>query len=79
LELCRAELHGILDSDGKVLAHCKGGLGRAGMVAARLLVERGVSPDEAIASVRRVRPGAIETGLQERYLRAILPTTCWTR
>jgi ADP-ribosyl-[dinitrogen reductase] hydrolase len=44
-----------------VLVHCKGGLGRAGTVAARLLVELGVSPPEAVRQVREVRPGAIET------------------
>ena len=28
-------------------AHCRGGLGRAGTIAARLLVEFGVAPEEA--------------------------------
>ena len=44
---------------GKVLIHCRGGLGRAGLVAALLLVEEGVSPPEAIRRVRAARPGAI--------------------
>jgi len=52
-----------------VLVHCRGGLGRAGMIAARLLVELGLEPSSAIASVRRARPGAIETSEQERYVR----------
>jgi protein-tyrosine phosphatase len=69
--LASPELHRILDSDGRVLVHCKGGLGRAGLVAARLLFERGVSPDNAITRVRRMRPGAIETRAQEDYLRAL--------
>jgi ADP-ribosyl-[dinitrogen reductase] hydrolase len=47
-----------------VVVHCKGGLGRAGTVAARLLVELGVSPPEAVRQVRAVRPGAIETEAQ---------------
>jgi len=58
-----------LRDGGKVLVHCKGGLGRAGMVAARLLVELGMEPDRAIASVRRVRPGAIETPAQLALVR----------
>jgi len=66
-----AELHRLLDANGRVLVHCKGGLGRAGLVAARLLIERGVPADEAIAGVRRCRPGAIETCAQEGYLRAL--------
>jgi protein-tyrosine phosphatase len=69
--LASPELHRILDSEGRVLVHCKGGLGRAGVVAARLLFERGVSPDNAITRVRRMRPRAIETRAQEDYLRAL--------
>ncbi len=38
-----------------VLVHCKGGLGRAGTVAARLLVELGACADDAIRRVRRAR------------------------
>lgn len=51
-----------------VLFHCRGGLGRAGMMTARTLVELGWRPQEAIDKVRRVRPGAIETRLQERVV-----------
>lgn len=54
-----------------VLVHCKGGLGRAGTIAARLLVELGASAAEAIAAVRSVRPGAIETPDQEAYVNSI--------
>ena len=35
-----------------VLVHCKGGQGRAGTVAARLLVEFGQNPHDAICKVR---------------------------
>ena len=52
-----------------VLVHCRGGLGRAGTVAARLLVELGASPDEAIRCVRDARsPYAIETAAQEAHV-----------
>lgn len=54
-------LHERLRSGFNVLVHCMGGLGRAGTIAARLLVELGWSPADAIREVRRVRPGAIET------------------
>ena len=56
-----------------VLVHCKGGLGRAGTVAARLLIELGMTPAEAIAAVRKARPGAIETSGQETYVKALQP------
>lgn len=58
----------LLRSGGRVLVHCRGGLGRAGTVSARLLVEIGAPPAEAIRRVRRARPGAIETHDQERYV-----------
>ena len=52
----------------KVLLHCRGGLGRAGTAAARILVEFGYAPGAAIESVRRARPGTIENNVQERYV-----------
>ena len=55
------ELRSMLRRRLDVLVHCRGGLGRAGTIAARLLVELGMEPTKAIASVRAVRPGAIET------------------
>ena len=56
-----------------VLVHCRGGLGRAGTVAARLLVELGARPDDAIRRVRDVRPGAIEDGAQEAHVAQCAP------
>ena len=54
-----------------VLVHCKGGLGRAGTVGARLLVELGANPDDAIRRVRAARsPQAIETIAQEAHVGA---------
>ncbi len=52
-----------------VLVHCKGGLGRAGTIAARLLVELGAGPDDAIRRVRDARSlSAIETRSQEAHV-----------
>ncbi|MEG3806287.1 ADP-ribosylglycohydrolase family protein [Aerococcus mictus] len=65
----------LLRTGGKVLIRCRGGLGRTGLVAARLLIEEGMSPDEAIALVRQARPGAIETSEQEEVLRTTRPLT----
>jgi ADP-ribosyl-[dinitrogen reductase] hydrolase len=63
------ELRAMLRSGRNVFVHCKGGLGRAGTVAARLLVALGADPEQAIADVRAVRPGAIQVWEQEAYVR----------
>jgi protein-tyrosine phosphatase len=43
------------------------------MIAARLLVELGVDPENAIRCVRRERKGAIETASQMALVRRTLP------
>ncbi|GIL51567.1 hypothetical protein Vafri_7535 [Volvox africanus] len=59
--------------DGRtVVMHCKGGVGRAGMMAACVLVRLGVriGPAEAIAAVRQHRRGAVESMRQEAFVAA---------
>ena len=63
-----AKLLHALGRDESIVIHCKGGLGRTGLVAAMLLVQQGMSPGSALLKVREVRPGAIETREQEDYL-----------
>lgn len=64
-------LHARLDRGEALLLHCRGGRGRAGTVTARLLIERGMAPNDAIQAVRAVRPGAIETAEQVAYVRRL--------
>jgi ADP-ribosyl-[dinitrogen reductase] hydrolase len=54
----------------RLVVHCKDGLGRAGTIACLILLDSGVvtDADEAMARVRTVRPGAIETLAQEKFL-----------
>ncbi|MGH8248504.1 MAG: cyclin-dependent kinase inhibitor 3 family protein [Gammaproteobacteria bacterium] len=63
-------LHGRLRRGERILIHCLAGLGRTGTIAARLLVERGMNPDAAIALVRHARPGTIQTLAQEFHVRS---------
>ena len=61
-------LRGKLRSGEKIVLHCRGGLGRTGMIAAGLAIELGVPPDEALRGVREARAGTVETRAQEAYV-----------
>jgi ADP-ribosyl-[dinitrogen reductase] hydrolase len=65
-----ARIRSLLETGANVLVHCKGGLGRAGMIAARLLVEDGMPWQQAVKTVRDARKGAIETTAQEEWVEA---------
>lgn len=52
----------------RIVIHCLAGLGRTGTIAARILIEFGSTPRDAIAHVREARPGAIQSLEQEFYL-----------
>jgi ADP-ribosyl-[dinitrogen reductase] hydrolase len=58
-----------LKEGGRVVIHCRGGLGRSGIVAALLLIEASLDSRSAVDSVREARSGAIETIQQEAYVR----------
>jgi protein-tyrosine phosphatase len=66
-------LHQLLDSGNSIAMHCRGGTGRTGLVAARLLVERGMDTEEAMALVRAQRPDALSWPDRQAYIRNIKP------
>jgi len=47
------------------------------MIAALLLVELGVDPEEAMVRVRHARPGAIETPGQDEWIRSGPSGVAW--
>jgi len=51
-----------------IIFHCRGGIGRAGTIAAILLIDFGIDKKEAIELVRSKRKGAIETKKQEDFI-----------
>lgn len=56
-EAIRATLKG----GGRVVVHCRGGCGRSGMVALRLMIEAGEERFDALTRLRALRECAVET------------------
>lgn len=64
-----AEITTRLDAGEGVLVHCGAGMGRAGTVAAAVLMHYGLTAHEAVAAVAGARPGAgPEVGAQTDLL-----------
>ena len=63
-----ARIFGSLRDGGRLAIHCAGGLGRSGMIAAKLVIALGAPANHAVAAVRQARPGAIETDEQLDYI-----------
>lgn len=59
---------GVLARGGRVLVHCRGGIGRSGVLAARILIDFGHSYAEAISIVRKARSNAVESHQQHAWL-----------
>jgi ADP-ribosyl-[dinitrogen reductase] hydrolase len=64
----------MLRRGGRILIHCRAGLERTGTIAALILIEFGMSPQDAIDAVRRARgPHAIYPPTQEPWVRERKP------
>lgn len=66
-------LAGELRQGHRIAFCCLAGYGRSGMMAARLLIAAGATPQAAITAVRTARPGAIESEEQVAYLLSCAP------
>ena len=61
-----------LEAGRTVLTHCGAGIGRAGTVAAAVLIATGATVEDAVTTVAASRPGAgPEAGAQTQLLRAL--------
>jgi atypical dual specificity phosphatase len=64
LDRCVSAIRRAHEGNRGVGVHCGAGLGRTGVVLACYFVDQGLSAQEAIARIRRLRPGSIETDEQ---------------
>jgi len=60
-------LQTLLQIGENLVIHCMGGMGRAGLITACLLIKSGKNSSEAIKVVRAHRKGAVETIYQEEF------------
>jgi atypical dual specificity phosphatase len=64
LEKAMAAIDRAKEKNMGVAVHCEAGLGRTGVIVACYLVTQGLTANQAIEKVRRLRPGSIETDEQ---------------
>jgi atypical dual specificity phosphatase len=61
IDRCISAIQRAVERNMGVLVHCGAGLGRTGTILACYLVSQGQTAQNAIARIRRLRPGSIET------------------
>lgn len=64
----RERIHALVNGGKSIAIHCKGGSGRTGLVAAQILLERGLPLDEVIERVRAIRPNALQIPAHQEYI-----------
>jgi protein-tyrosine phosphatase len=67
----KTKIHLLLDAGKTIAIHCKGGTGRTGLVAARILLERGIPLNNVIAHVKTARPNALQIQAHQKYIAEI--------
>lgn len=61
----------LLESGQRVLSHCGMGFNRSALVAGMILVQRGMKGADAVARIRRRRPGALFNETFAAYLESL--------
>ncbi len=68
LDRCVSAINRARQQKMGVAIHCTAGLGRTGSILAAYFVSQGFTPKAAVARVRELRPGSIETPSQEEAI-----------
>jgi atypical dual specificity phosphatase len=70
-----AFINAVTEKGAAVVVHCLAGMGRTGcMCAAYFMAAESLSAPEAVAKIRSIRPGSIQTREQEQSLSALEPS-----
>jgi protein-tyrosine phosphatase len=64
----REKILAILDQEGAVAIHCKGGSGRTGLMAAIIMLERGIDLEQVTSMVQHLRPKALQLQAHVEHL-----------
>lgn len=70
----REKIIAILDQDGALAIHCKGGSGRTGLMAAIILLERGAELEQVVRMVQGLRPKSLRLQPHVEFLKKLADT-----
>lgn len=73
----REQIISLLADNATLAIHCKGGSGRTGLIAARILIDLGLAREAAVQRVQALRPKAIQHPAHVSWLAQFGdPSTC---
>jgi protein-tyrosine phosphatase len=69
----------IKSNNSPLLVHCVGGIGRTGTILSSILTLEGLSWEESIANVRKVREGAVQSYQQMLFVKEVEEKREWLK
>jgi len=63
-------LSAVINNQGTITIHCKGGYGRTGLVAGLILRHYGLMPEDVLKKIQKIRPNSLKNRQQLDYFYA---------
>ena len=70
-QLHSAGIHQLLSDGKKIAIHCKGGSGRTGLMAAQIMLERGIDKAQVKQRIQALRPNALTLASHLAYFQSL--------